>query len=84
MLRGLLVSWFLHFEISWLLNVLVACFLGFKVSKIYQTSISCFLEDIDLISKFFKNSLDGSSVFCGANLFQHLKKIWIYKKVGIS
>ena len=39
----------------------------------YQNYISCFLEDIDPISKIFKNLLDGSSGFCGSRLFQHLQ-----------
>ena len=59
MLRGrgflcFLVSKFLSFNVVWIL--------GFRVSEIqkslilcYQTIISCFLEDIDPISKIFKD-----------------------------
>ena len=46
-------------KVSW-------CF-GFLVSKIYQT-ILCFQEDIDLISKMLKISLNESSSLLGARL----------------
>ena len=51
-------------KISWFLSCSCPGF------KIYQIAISCFLEDIDLISKLFKISLDGSSGFSGARLFK--------------
>ena len=65
---GFLVSWCRSF----LLCFLVISFLGFFVSKIYQISI---LEDIDLISKICKSSLDGSSVLFGARLFPNRQQL---------
>ena len=74
---GSLVSWLLvpWFSGSWFLGFLVSKFLGLLVSKFqsskdsmipyYQTSISCFLENIDPISKIFKQYLDGYSCFFG-------------------
>ena len=44
--------------------------LVFLVSKIYQIATPCFQEDIDLISKRFKISLDVSSGLFGVRLFQ--------------
>ena len=63
---------------SWFIGFLVfdCCFsfYGFLVSRFYQFSTSCFREDIDPISKMFSISLDGSSDFVGARLFQNRQK----------
>ena len=80
---GFKVSWFLDFKVSWFQSFLVSkflgfnasWFLGFKVSEIYQIAISCFLEEIDPISKIFKNSLDGSPGFVGTRLFHHFRNL---------
>ena len=50
---------------SWFLG------LGFKISKITRLQFSCFLEDIEPISKIFKNILDGSSGLLGTSIFQN-------------
>ena len=78
---GFLASWSLGFLVCWFLGLLVSRFPGFKVPEFqsfkvstiscYQISISCFLEDIDLIFKIFKISLDGSAGFSGSRLFQN-------------
>ena len=53
--------------------------LGFKVSMIpySQNATSCFLEDIDPISKIFKNLLNRTLGLLGARLFQNSQKKWI-------
>ena len=56
-------------------SFLVSWFLGFKVPKMYQMSISCFQEDIDFISKMFRNLLDGSARFVGARLFGNCQNV---------
>ena len=68
---GFLVSQFLGFKVSRFQSFLVSKLRGFKVAwflgfdvlmfPYYQNSISCFLEDIDPVSKIFKNLLDGYS-----------------------
>ena len=68
-------SWFLAFKVSWFQSFSVSKFLGFKVSKICQISISCFLDDIDPISKIFKNLSNGSSEFVGARLLEVFKML---------
>ena len=79
---GFLVSLFLGFNVCWFLGFLVSKLQDFQRLKMeltfflkivflyYHISISCFLEDIDLISKISKNSLNGSSGFVGARLVQ--------------
>ena len=74
--RGALACWLLRgtgvlgFLVSKFPGFLVSEIIGFKVSKLYQNSISCSLEDIDPVSKIFKNVLNGSSGFFGARLVQ--------------
>ena len=48
---------------------------GFLVSWFYQMSISCSLEDIGPISKIFEISLDESSSFVGARLFEKCQHV---------
>ena len=55
--QSFLVSKLLGFKVVWFNGVLVSWLQSLKV---YQMPISCFLEDIDPISKVFKNLFDGS------------------------
>ena len=68
---GFLVSRILGFRVAWFLGFEVSWFQSFKDSMIpyYQIPSSCFLIDIDLTSKIFRMSLDGSSGLSGARLF---------------
>ena len=70
MFVGFLVSWFLGFCFVFK----IVGFIGFEVSKSYQFSFLCSLEDIDPISKIFKNLFDGSAGFFGACLFKKYQK----------
>ena len=68
------VFWFYGFIVLRLYGVMVYDFMllwihCFLVSTICQLSISCFQEDIDPISKIFRNSLEGSSKVVDACLF---------------
>ena len=69
--RGVLGSPLLENKTTFI-GFLVFCFL---VPKMYAELFSCFLEHIDLISKIFKISLDRSSGFAGARLFQNCQKV---------
>ena len=62
--------WFYGFVVVLFHDFMDLWFCGFLVSNIYQISISCFQEDIDPISKIFKNLLDGSSGLFSPRLFQ--------------
>ena len=70
-LYSLMACWFYGFMV---LDLMVVWFYGFLVARIYQVPISCFLMDLEPISKVFKISLDGSSGFVGARLFQNREK----------
>ena len=71
-----LFSWFHSFLVSWLLGFEVSWFLGFKVSNIcHFFPFHVFLIDIDLISKIFKISLDVSSGFFGARIFENCQRL---------
>ena len=60
-----------------------------RFSKYYDIHTSCSLEDIDIISKIFKNFEDGSSWFSGARLFHQFPscrfpRYWDFPKVIFS
>ena len=79
---GFLVSRFQSFLDSKFLGSLVSEFrglefLGFEVARIYQMSISYFLEEIDAVSKIFKNLSDGSSAISGARFFLHVQPLGV-------
>ena len=68
------VSWFLGFNVSLFQNFKHSYHvLGALLVPYYKISISCSLEDIDPISKIFKNILNGSSDIFGARLFQNFQ-----------
>ena len=76
LVSGFLVFWFLGFKVSW--------FLGSKVSNIYQVSIPSFLEDIDPISRTFKNLYKADRQILSVTVFSTIFKVLDFQNVEIS